>query len=156
MYGSTRTFSPTLTFFFGVSIKEAIASSVVTVVATSVAGASRYLKQGVANVRLGVFLEVATSAGALTGALATVAAPPHLLYLALFATLSLLGALQITRRGIESEKIALGGYASAEEDGLSTALKLSSSYFDASANAEVAYRVRGCLLYTSPSPRDRG
>lgn len=136
---------PVLTAFFKMPIKEAIAASVVAVVATSLAGASRYVKQELTNVRLGIFLEVATTAGAFTGALATVAAPKTLLYLALSAVLALLAVLQVMRGGAEALKIVRGDFASAEEDRISAALKLSSSYFDASANAEVSYRVRGSL-----------
>jgi len=66
---------PCLTMFFNFGIKEAIAVSIVSVVATSIAGASRYVEQRITNVRLGMFLETATTAGAVSGAFLAVKAP---------------------------------------------------------------------------------
>ncbi len=64
---------PLLTSVFGVDIRYAIGASLVSVIATSCAAASTYIKQGYANLRLGMFLEVATTIGAIVGAmLATV------------------------------------------------------------------------------------
>jgi hypothetical protein len=60
---------PLLTSVFGVDIRYAIGASLVSVIATSCAAASTYIKKGYTNLRLGMFLEVATIAGALIGAL---------------------------------------------------------------------------------------
>jgi uncharacterized protein len=60
---------PFLTSVFGVDIRYAIGASLVSVIATSSGAASAYIKQGYANLRLGMFLEVATTMGAITGAL---------------------------------------------------------------------------------------
>jgi uncharacterized protein len=60
---------PFLTSVFGVDIRYAIGASLVSVIATSSGAASAYIKQGYANLRLGMFLEVATTIGAITGAL---------------------------------------------------------------------------------------
>lgn len=60
---------PLLTSVFGVDIRYAIGASLVSVIATSSAAASTYIKQGLTNLRLGMFLEVATVIGALVGAL---------------------------------------------------------------------------------------
>jgi uncharacterized membrane protein YfcA len=51
------------------TIHYAIAASLISVIATSIAGAHRYVEQQITNVRLGMFLEVSTTAGALCGAL---------------------------------------------------------------------------------------
>lgn len=59
---------PLLTSVFGVDIRYAIGASLVSVIATSSGAASAYIKQGYANLRLGMFLEVATTVGALLGA----------------------------------------------------------------------------------------
>lgn len=61
---------PVLTLLLGVDIRLAIAASLVAVVATSCGGAARYVRSGLANLRLGVVLEAATVAGALCGAAA--------------------------------------------------------------------------------------
>lgn len=60
---------PLLTSVFGVDIRYAIGASLVSVIATSCGAASAYIKEGYTNVRIGMFLEVATTIGALVGAL---------------------------------------------------------------------------------------
>lgn len=60
---------PTLTLFFGVPPLLAIGASIVSVIATSSGAASAYVKEKVANVRIGMFLELATTSGAVAGAL---------------------------------------------------------------------------------------
>ena len=60
---------PLLTSVFGVDIRYAVGASLVSVIATSSGAASAYIKQGYTNLRLGMFLEVATTIGALVGAL---------------------------------------------------------------------------------------
>src|SRR5579884_785806 len=58
---------PTMVLGFHLPIKIAVAASIVSVIATSNAGGSSYVDQRIANVRLAMFLEVATTAGALSG-----------------------------------------------------------------------------------------
>lgn len=60
---------PFLTSIFGVDIRYAIGASLVSVIATSSGAASAYIRQGYTNLRLGMFMEVATTLGALIGAL---------------------------------------------------------------------------------------
>ena len=60
---------PLLTSVFGVDIRYAIGASLVSVIATSCGAASAYIKEGYTNLRIGMFLEVATIIGALSGAL---------------------------------------------------------------------------------------
>jgi uncharacterized membrane protein YfcA len=59
---------PLLTLLFGVDIRYAIGASLVSVIATSSGAAAAYLKEGYSNIRVGMFLEVATTVGALCGA----------------------------------------------------------------------------------------
>ncbi|GET36165.1 sulfite exporter TauE/SafE family protein [Microseira wollei] len=59
---------PLLTSVFGVDIRYAIGASLVSVIATSSGAASTYIKKGFTNLRLGMFLEVATTIGAIFGA----------------------------------------------------------------------------------------
>ena len=58
---------PLLALALGVDIRYAIGASLVAVIATS-SGAAAYVKEGFSNIRIGIFLEIATSMGALTGA----------------------------------------------------------------------------------------
>ncbi len=59
---------PLLTLGMGVDIRYAIGASLISVIATSSGAASAYVKEGYSNIRIGMFLEVATSIGALFGA----------------------------------------------------------------------------------------
>lgn len=60
---------PLLTSVFSVDIRYAVGASLVSVIATSLGAASTYIKKGYTNLRLGMFLEVATTIGAIFGAL---------------------------------------------------------------------------------------
>src|SRR5215470_4489786 len=59
---------PLLTLVFGVDIRYAIGAALVSVIATSSGAAAAYVREGYSNVRVGMFLEIATTIGALTGA----------------------------------------------------------------------------------------
>jgi uncharacterized membrane protein YfcA len=59
---------PLLTLFFKVDIRYAIGASLVSVIATSSGAAASYVKEGFSNIRIGMFLEIATTIGALLGA----------------------------------------------------------------------------------------
>ena len=59
---------PLLTLVFGVDIRYAIGASLVSVIATSSGAAAAYVKEGYSNIRIGMFLEIATTFGALAGA----------------------------------------------------------------------------------------
>src|SRR5882757_890543 len=59
---------PLLTLFFHVDIRYAIGASLVGVIATSSGAAAAYVEEGFSNIRIGMFLEIATTLGALIGA----------------------------------------------------------------------------------------
>lgn len=59
---------PLLTLVFGVDIRYAIGASLVSVIATSSGAAAAYVREGYTNIRIGMFLEIATTLGALLGA----------------------------------------------------------------------------------------
>lgn len=59
---------PLLTLLFGVDLRYAIGASLVSVIATSSGAAAAYLREGYSNMRVGMFLEIATTVGAVSGA----------------------------------------------------------------------------------------
>jgi hypothetical protein len=59
---------PMLTLLFGVDIHYAIGAALVSVIATSSGAAAAYVREGYSNIRVGMFLEIATTMGALAGA----------------------------------------------------------------------------------------
>lgn len=60
---------PLLTLGFGVDMRYAIGAALVTSIATSSGAAAAYIKEGITNVRIGMFLEIATTTGAVIGAI---------------------------------------------------------------------------------------
>ena len=60
---------PLLVLGFGVDIRYAIGASLVSVIATSSGAAAAYVQEGYSNIRVGMFLEIATTLGALSGAM---------------------------------------------------------------------------------------
>ncbi|HTS87449.1 MAG TPA: sulfite exporter TauE/SafE family protein [Gemmatimonadales bacterium] len=66
---------PMLTILFGVNIRYAIGASLVAVIATSSGAAAAFVREGYTNIRVGIFLEVATTLGALLGAAIAAYAP---------------------------------------------------------------------------------
>ena len=62
---------PMLTLLFGIDIRYAAGAALISVIATSSGAASAYVKEGYSNLRVGMFLEVATTIGAVVGALLT-------------------------------------------------------------------------------------
>ncbi len=59
---------PVLTLGFGVDIRYAVGASLISVIATSSGAAATYVKKGISNIRIGIFLEIATTIGAISGA----------------------------------------------------------------------------------------
>ncbi len=92
---------PLLTVGFGVPFREAVGVSLVCVIVTSSAAAGHYLERHLANLRLGMFLEVFTATGALVGGLVAFLLPERVLA-ALFAGLLAYTALTMLRRGREA------------------------------------------------------
>lgn len=66
---------PVLSLILGVDIRYAIGASLVSVIATSSGAAAAYVREGFTNIRIGMFLEIATTLGALAGASVAVVMP---------------------------------------------------------------------------------
>lgn len=68
---------PLLAMVFKVDIHYAIGASLVSVIATSSGAAAAYVREGYSNIRVGMFLEIATTIGAIFGAYLAVFTPTH-------------------------------------------------------------------------------
>jgi uncharacterized protein len=133
---------PILTLGFHVDIRLAIATSIVAVVASSVAAAPRTLSTGFSNVRLGVFLAVATTVGGLTGAFVSGIVAPRLLYL-LFGTVLVVSGLQMV---LQHRSRSRRPAAEPEPSALSSSLGLGGSYRDPGSDEERGYVVQRPVL----------
>src|ERR1044071_1753908 len=70
---------PMLTLFMHVDLRYAIGASLVSLIATSSGAAAAYVREGFTNIRLGMFLEVATTLGAVSGAFLSAGIPTRAL-----------------------------------------------------------------------------
>src|ERR671936_2937179 len=70
---------PLLTVAFGMDIHYAMGASLVSVIATSSGAAAAYVREGYSNIRIGMFLEVATTFGALGGAFLATRVHPNVI-----------------------------------------------------------------------------
>src|ERR1700686_1894352 len=68
---------PLLSLGFHVDMRYAIGASLVSVIATSSGAAAAYVREGFSNLRIGMFLEIATTLGALWGAYLTAKVSTH-------------------------------------------------------------------------------
>lgn len=119
---------PILVIAFKVPMHFAIASSLLAVVATSSASGSIFLEKRIANLRLGMTLEIFTTAGGIIGALIAVAASEKILQI-LFAAILLLTAAGMWKR--PRENLGTGTNIGA----------LGDTYFDENLKRPVSYRV---------------
>jgi uncharacterized protein len=111
---------PLLVVGFGVDIRYAMGASLISVIATSSGAAAAYVKEGFSNIRIGMFLEMATTAGAVCGAFLAVRLPTGAIAV-IFGCVLLVSASLSFRKGAEP--------ASTEQpDAIALRLRLDGSY----------------------------
>ena len=131
--------TPALTILFGFDIKYAIGASIVAVIATSSGSAIAFVKDHVSNMRVGMLLEVFTTAGGVVGALMAGVFSSKLLYIffSLILLNSFYGMLKktglITKVKKEEENV--------ENDKYADKYKLNSTYYDKATGETVKYNV---------------
>ena len=131
--------TPALTILFGFDIKYAIGASIVAVIATSSGSAIAFVKDHVSNMRVGMLLEVFTTAGGVVGALMAGVFSSKLLYIffSLILLNSFYGMLKktglITKLKKEEENV--------ENDKYADKYKLNSTYYDKATGETVKYNV---------------
>ncbi|MCL2661087.1 MAG: sulfite exporter TauE/SafE family protein [Acidobacteriaceae bacterium] len=122
---------PLLTLAFHVDMRYAIGASLISVIATSSGAAAAYVREGYTNVRIGMFLEVATTLGALTGAALAMWIPVRALGV-IFGLVLLYSAWQGRHAHHEHHDGKISPY--------SDRLRLSGTYPDGSGG-QIAYKV---------------
>lgn len=128
---------PALTLL-GIDIKHAIAVSILSVIATSSGSASAYARDHITNLKVGMFLEMFTIVGALTGARITLASSPRPLYITFGVVLmgSWLALLFIGHETLHPGK----------QDGFTRWLELEGRYPDHVLKETVHYKARRAYL----------
>jgi uncharacterized membrane protein YfcA len=123
---------PLLVLVFHVDIRYAMGASLISVIATSSGAAAAYVKEGFSNIRIGMFLEIATTLGAVLGATLAVRLPASLIS-GIFGSVLLLSALVSARDWkVPSD--------TGTPDPLATRLRMDSTY--PSLDGPRAYHVR--------------
>ncbi|MFA6434413.1 MAG: sulfite exporter TauE/SafE family protein [Elusimicrobiales bacterium] len=122
---------PLLTTVFGMDIRYAIGASLVSVIATSSGAAAAYVREGFSNIRIGMFLEIATTAGALAGAFLALRMPTPAIAL-IFGLMLLQSAYVSSRHRDESA-------GQVKADRLASLLRLNGTY--PAREGPVAYNV---------------
>lgn len=118
--GGASVIIPLLMVGFGVEFHIAAGAGLISVIATSSGAAAAYVKEGYSNIRVGMFLEIATTIGALSGAFLSAIAPVNAL--AIVFGIVLLVSAYLSRPGHEGEKGA------GRSDPLAVRLRLDGSY----------------------------
>ena len=125
---------PILTLIFHVSFATAIGASIVSVIATSSGAAAAYVRDRMTNLRVGMFLEIATTTGAICGALVSSMLNDTVLFI-VFGMILLISAIPLVMRlgeelprGVKNHKWA--GW-----------LRLPGTYSDHRTHQDVTYQV---------------
>jgi uncharacterized protein len=111
---------PLLTVVMGVDIRYAIGASLVSVIATSSGAAAAYVKEGYTNLRIGMFLEIATTIGAIAGAFLAAAVSTSAISI-VFGIVLLVSAYLASREHHDSR-------SAATSDPLATRLRLDGTF----------------------------
>ncbi|HEY7349790.1 MAG TPA: sulfite exporter TauE/SafE family protein [Ktedonobacterales bacterium] len=147
---------PALSVLFGVDIHFAIGASIVSVIATSSGAAVRYLRDHISNLRIGMFLEVATTTGAITGAFVGAYLGGPVLFF-VFGIILLYSCVVMLQRG-KMEQMSMTGALDPETlrqtpdtdmglgRRLARRLHLDGAYYDVALKRKIAYRVQGVPL----------
>ncbi|GAX03892.1 permease [Secundilactobacillus pentosiphilus] len=128
--------TPILTLMMGLDIKYAIGASIIAVIATSSGSTIAYLRDDVLNLRVAMFLEIATTIGGISGALLTGILDPKYLYL-LFGALLVFSGWNMWRKLRRGQEVM----TNVKPDQIATKLKLNGSYYDKAALKQVTYQV---------------
>ncbi|PEV57457.1 permease [Bacillus cereus] len=126
--------TPALTLLFGVDINHAIGASIISVIATSSGSAIAYLKDRITNMRVGMFLEIATTVGAITGAFIGGIIAPDYLYI-IFGLLLLYSAIAMLKKVKQEIPVNIPKHP------LATKLKLHGQYYDKALGKNISYHV---------------
>ena len=130
--GGAVAVTPVLTLLLGVDLRYAMGASLVSVIATSSGAAAAYVREGYSNVRAGMFLEIATTIGAVVGAHLTSVVPAAGLAI-IFGAMLLYSAWHSLHAPSQTKTLPA--------DLLATRLRLDSSY--PGREGPVPYHVQG-------------
>ncbi len=127
---------PVLTLLLHVDIRFAIGASIVSVIATSSGAGAAYVRERMTNLRAGMFLEIATVTGAVSGAYLTTVLPARALFV-LFGLVLGYSAYAMFRKRRSAPLLDVS------RDRMANYFNLHGSYYDEVEQREVPYKVTG-------------
>ncbi len=130
---------PVLTLLYHVDIRLAIGASIVSVIATSSGAAAAYVREKMTNLRAGMFLEIATTTGAVSGAYLTTLLPTRFLFI-LFGVVLAYSAVATFQRRRSAAPLTVS------HDRIANVLELHGEYYDEAEKREISYKVTGTKL----------
>lgn len=135
--GGGMIITPILTIMMGLDIKYAIGASIISVIATSSGATIAYLKDDMLNLRVAMFLEIATTVGAIMGALLVGLFSSTFLYV-LFGFFLLYSTYNMIRKLMskKGETVYTGSDKTVEK------LRLADSYYDKAEKKQVDYSMK--------------
>lgn len=136
--------TPIVTLALGLEIKYAIGASIIAVIATSSGATIAFLKDDVLNLRVAMFLEIATTIGAIAGAILTGVINSGFLYV-LFGSLLVFSSWNMLRKLRAGQEVL----QLTHPDKIATRFKLNDSYYDKNLKAKIDYQVEH--IPTGPS-----
>jgi uncharacterized membrane protein YfcA len=127
---------PILTLLYHIDIRLAIGASIVSVIATSSGAGAAYVRDRMTNLRTGMFLEIATTVGAISGAFLTTVVPVRALFVIFAAVLGYSAFATFHKRHAAAPLVV-------SNDRIANALRLHGSYYDQAEEREITYKVTG-------------
>lgn len=135
--GGGMIITPVLTIMMGLDIKYAIGASIISVIATSSGSTIAYLKDDMLNLRVAMFLEIATTVGAIMGALLVGVFSSNFLYI-LFGFFLLYSTYNMIRKLMDKK----GEAVYSGHDPIVDKFKLASTYYDKAEQKQVDYSMK--------------
>ncbi|WP_237389435.1 sulfite exporter TauE/SafE family protein [Companilactobacillus zhachilii] len=135
--GGGMIITPVLTIMMGLDIKYAIGASIISVIATSSGSTIAYLKDDMLNLRVAMFLEIATTVGAIMGALLVGMFSSNFLYV-LFGFFLLYSSYNMIRKFFDKK----GETVYTETGEIVEKFKLASTYYDKAEQKQIDYSMK--------------
>ena len=134
--GGSAITTPILTSYLGIPLRIAIGSGIITTIANSSTSGAGYLARGIANLRVGYSLAIATILGSIVGVSLNLLIPTKTLYIVFGAVLVVAPLPSVILRGFGGQEFIVRHHS---QDTISMKLGLRGSYYDESRGAYIEY-----------------
>jgi uncharacterized membrane protein YfcA len=134
--GGSAIASPILVNYMGIPLRVAIGSGIIITIANSNTSGASYLSRGIANLRIGYTLAIATMLGSIAGVLLNLYTPTRILYIVFGAVLLVAPLPGVIRGSSGGEFVRIHS----NQDSISARLGLRGSYYDERRKSQIDYQ----------------